>query len=367
MKSVMLLVLIAVPNVLAQEQEENLSRKNGPRLERMERKPGLAPHALLTNMFDAIENLWLPEAYATATGVGFRVSIDADLPARALTRQAPSEETVDFEITLDGVAAPNGRYRMEMDGGLGRVTIVDDLRRKLVTSQGFKSFSDTPRRTRPTNANLTNYRSWFLRYLGKMRAAVLKSGTYRSVYAGSGTHMGQEVHVIRLYKPGKSRPSNSRQPVPLRKLWTFWHDGGYEIWLYQGSYLPAVIFYANDEDNVFANVSFDYSPESLPLRIDFVNNSVGAEGRGDIVFDFGSDRVLRGASLRFDSRKGISLRLDATLDFTQNPDREDFRIIPPFGFRKMNRNHLELMILTEISGGLLELKKHGVNFKNFKF
>ena len=155
--------------------------------------------------------------------------------------------------------------------------------------------------------------------------------------------------------------------MPLNKMWTFWHDGGYEIWLYENNYLPAVVFYTNAQDNIAAHFSIDYDRDWLPLRLNFQNNTYGAEGRGDVVFDFDSQKLLKGLSLRFDGVKGVSLRLDASLLFGGEPGPESFRVIPPFGFRKLNRDHLKLMILTQISGGLLKLKKYGINIKNFKF
>jgi len=362
------MTILAVAPATAQRGEDNPSRRGGPTMNDMRRKEALSPHQMLQKMFEAIESQWIPASYEKAGGLSFRTSIQAELPASKLGRGASSGESIDFEIDLEGVATPDGRYRMEMEGGLGQVTMIDDLRRKLIASQGFKAFSDTPHRTRSRNANLTNYRSYLLRHLGRMKQAILESGNYRSVYAGSGTHMGKEVHVIRLYKPSQGRSKRQgRQPVPLRKLWTFWHDGGYEIWLHDGTYLPAVVFYANNDDNVFANFSIDYNRENMPFRIDFNNGSVGARGRGDLVLDFSGDRILRGISLRYDGADGISISADATLSFEDEVSEREFQIRPPFGFRKMNRDHLKLMILTEISGGLLKLRKHGINFENFKF
>ena len=372
---ILLALLYSVPNTPAQKYsrsgEADRARRGGPAVQDLKREQALSPHMLLSNMFDAMEKIWVPNVYGEHKSVEFRLREDADLPARAVSRRVPTADTgeqIDFNLDLEGVAAPNGRYRMELEGGLGEVEMVHDLRRSLVASQTFRAFSDTPKRGRSDNAGLRNYRSYLLRHLNAMKNQVLNSGNYRSVYAGTGMHMGKEVHVIRLYKPlSKARKPLGKKPIPLRKMWTFWHEGGYEIWLHHGSFLPAVVFYTNVDDNVFANFSIDYTREWLPFRIDFTNNSVNAEGRGDIVLDFASDRTLRGFSLRFDGNHGVSLRADATLDFEGAPASDAFRILPPFGFRKMNRDHLKLMIMTEISGGLLKLKKHGINFKNFKF
>jgi len=128
-----------------------------------------------------------------------------------------------------------------------------------------------------------------------------------------------------------------------------------------------VIFYTNVDDNIFSNMRFSYDNNLRPTRITYNNNAPDQEGDGDVIFTFDRDGMLSGLSLKFDGKRGISLRLDATLAFGVDAPADAFRAIPPFGYRKINRDHLKLMVLTQISGGLLKLKKHGVNLRNFKF
>ena len=362
-----LLLILPVSVLLPAANETDRTRAGGPSLPEISRMPGVAPHELLGQMFSAMETLWHLELYVDAKQVDFRARLDADLPAAALDQRTKSAEPISFNLQLGGVATPNGRYKVKLEGDLGQVDIVEDLRRTFVSSQDFKSFSDTPRRARSKDANLDNYRSYFLRKLGELKHQILESGSYRSVYVGSGVHEGFPVHVLRVYKPSRGGATNKKAPMAINRMWTFWQDGGYEIWLYQTSKLPAVVFYTNVDDNIFANWRFDYDGAWMPNRISFQNNSTGAQGSGDVVFDFDGEHQLSGLSLKFNGDRGVSLRFDATLYFGSEPEKEAFRIIPPFGFKKINRDHLKLMLMTQISGGLLKLKRYGINFKNFKF
>ena len=367
-RNLFLLALLAGSAVRSGD-EDDPTRRGGPRIDEMARLPDLSPTDLMAQMFEAIDKVWLTPGYERAGQVEFRVNLDGDLPRESLSSRLPSGESIDFDIGVEGIATPNGRYRMDVSGELGEVEMVHDLQRTLVVSRGFKSFSDTPERARSDNDNLTNYRSYMRRYLGKLRAQLIQSGTYRSLYAGTGSYEGSPVDVVRFYKPSRKRreQQESKAPMPLRKLWTFWHDGGYEFWLHSASHLPAAVFYTNVEDNVFANFTIDYDERWLPTRIVFRNNSLGAEGEGDLVFQFDNERMLSGISLKFDGNNGVSLRFDAVLSFAEAPAGDAFRIIPPFGFKKLNRDHLKLMLMTQVSGGLLKLKKYGVKLKNFKF
>lgn len=351
--------------------------KNGPEIE-TKREAGVTPHDVLNNMFDAMDKTWIVPAYGKARSVEYRGDLRAQLPAEVVKTQVRKKRAreearaVDFDTRVEGVAAPNGNYRLEMLGDLGRVNITEDRRRTLIASDDFKSFSDTPKRARSKDANLNSYQSYLRRHLSGLRSNVLESGQWRTLYRGSGTYDGRDVHVIRIYKNrplarNKKAKPNRRKPIQMNKLWTFWQDGSYEIWVYKVSKMPAVIFYTNTEDRIFANMDFIYDRDWLPKRIDFRNNSIEADGRGDIIFTYDDDKMLSGMSFSFDGDKGVSIRLDTTLRFLNVVERDAFRAIPPFGYRKINKDHLKLMILTQVSGGLLKLRKHGINFRNFKF
>lgn len=371
MRLLLIMVLLTSIPALAQKRVDR-ARQGGPQMGET-RRLTYAPQEVLGHMFRKIEQQWFGPAYSRAGQVEFRARIDAKLPAAAGPRGMRGGGGVDFDVTVDGIATPNGHYRMEVEGDLGTVEMIKDNRRRFMSSPTFKSFSDSPIRNRSENANLTSYRSYALKYLNAMRERIMNSGQYRSVYVGTGAHQGREVHVLRVYRPSytkkkvKNRAERKKRPMPLNKLWNFWHDGGYEIWVYRDNWMPAVVFYTNNDDNVYANFSIDYDRDNMPMRISYNNNSLKSEGNGDIVLNYDRDKMLRGFSLKFESERGVSLRMDATLAFGEAPEKEAFRIIPPFGFKKLNRDHLELMVLTQISGGLLKLKKYGINFKNFKF
>jgi len=369
MMKMLLCLFLLIPSLTAgaQTPDNDRARKGGPAMGSTMKKPEHNSLELLGHMFNTIEEKWFVKDYEAAQHVEFRASISATMPASSLESRSKAKGMVDFDITVDGVAAPNSRYRMDMTGDLGEVEMVKDLRRNFISSPTFKSFSDTPIRSRSENANLTSYRSYFLRYLGRMRNQIMKSGYYRSIYVGTGMHEGREVHIVRVYRPDLKKPSKQKKPMAIRKLWTFWHQGGYELWIDQKTKLPAVVFYTNRDDNVYANFSFDYDEDLLPKRITYTNNSLKSEGTGDLILTYDDQKMLNGISLKFDGERGMSTRLDATLAFGAALDADAFRVIPPFGFKKINRDHLKLMILTQISGGLLKLKKSGVNLKNFKF
>ncbi len=369
MKRFLLCLILAVPTLAGDlpTPDNDRARKGGPKMADTKRQPQHSSLELLGHMFNQIDEHWFVKDYEAAQHVEFRARIDANLPASSLDSRVKSGDNVAFDLTVDGVSAPNGQYRMDMTGDLGEVAMVKDLKRNFISSPTFKSFADTPIRSRSENANLTNYRSYFLRYMSRMRNQILKSGHYRHIYVGTGLHEGRNVHIVRVYRPNLKKPTRQKAPMPIKKMWTFWHQGGYEIWIDQKTKLPAVVFYTNRDDNVYANFTIDYDDDLLPKRISYTNNSLKSEGTGDFIFTYDQQKMLSGVSLRFDGDKGMSLRLDATLAFGGALGADAFRVIPPFGFKKINRDHLKLMILTQISGGLLKLKKHGVNFKNFKF
>lgn len=365
---------------IVKKSEASVGRayKNGPSID-TKRQAGVTPHEVLISMFDAMEKQWIVPAYANAKSVEYRGEVRAELPEQVVKTQVRNRaareaaRAVEFDTRIEGVAAPNGHYRMEMLGDLGRVNITEDHRRTLVASDDFKSFSDTPKRSRSKDANLNSYQSYLMRHLGQLRANVLESGQWRTLYRGTGTYDGRDVDVIRIYKNrplarnNEADKPNRRKPIQMRKLWTFWQDGSYEIWVYKVSKLPAVIFYTNTDDRIFANMDFIYNRDWLPTRIDFRNNSVEADGRGDVIFTYDDQKMLSGISFNFDGEKGVSIRLDTTLRFLNLVERDAFRAIPPFGYRKINKDHLKIMIMTQVSGGLLKLRKHGINFRNFKF
>ncbi len=255
-----ILMILALPGG---GDDANLTRRGGPDAGDLTRKNDVNPFHLLVDMFASMEKFWFPPAYEKAGQVDLRLRLDADLPISAVSRRK-TNETIDFKIELEGIATPNGRHNLKLSGGLGEVDLVDDKRRSMVASKSFKSFSDTPHRARAKGANLTNYRSYVLRHLGRMKSQMLDSGTYRQVYVGTGSYQNKSVHIVRVYKPLKKRSGlNGKRPVPLKKMWTFWHDGGYELWLYEGTNLPAVVFYTNNDDNIFANFNIDYDKNWL--------------------------------------------------------------------------------------------------------
>ena len=345
------------------------ARQGGPIIGDTRKLEGFSAYQLLSEMFMAMEEKWFVPAYEQGRSVDFNASISAELPAGAVNKrlQDKGEDSIDFDLQVSGLATPNGHYRMDVDGGLGEVEMIKDHRRRFMSSPSFKSFSDAPIRTRSENANLTNYRGYILRHVNSMKKKIMESGHYKAIYVGTGRHDGSDVHVIRVYKPNLRKRSKQKKPMKLNKLWTFWKDGGYEIWLDRGKRLPRVVFYTNSTDNVFANFELEYDDQDLPKRINFNNNSLKSEGSGDVVLSYTREKTLRGFNIRFDGPAGMSFRMDASLLFGKEPAPDAFRVIPPFGFRKINSDHLKLMVLTQISGGLLKLKKHGVNFKNFKF
>lgn len=345
------------------------AHKGGPVI-KANRELGVTPNDVLAGMFDTMQQKWFGRAYEKAKFLEYRADLTAKLPA-TVTRVRGAQPivsggTIDFDINVDGVALPNGQYRNQLTGNLGDVLITKDARRTLVSSDDFKSFSDTPNRSRGGNANLTNWRSYFLKHLNAMRAKVLDSGTYKLVYKGTGTYQGQLVDIVQVYKPDKA-PINHKQPITLKKLWTFWQDGGYEVWVYRDAKLPAAVFYTNSPDYIFANLVIDYDKDWRPKRISYNNNSIEQEGDGDLVVTFDRQGMISGFSLKYEGSRNISLHISATLAFRETGPVDAFRASPPIGFRKVNRDHLKLMILTQVSGGLLNLKKHGVNLRNFKF
>lgn len=342
------------------------TRDGGPQVEQLLRRKALTAHEVLGEMFTAIEKTWVLEAYEGYGYLQFNADLSGKLPGNASGKGAVGG--IDVDVEVEGKMTPSGKHALEIRGEFGALDLVNDLRRRLVTSRAFKAFSDRPVPARNANANLTNFRSYMLRYLGKIKSSMMGAGGFRSVYVGSGSHEGYDVDVVRVYRPPGKVVIDRRQPISLKRIWTFWQDGAYEIWVHRNTRLPAAVFYTNVEDQIYANFKFDYDRNWLPIRIVYNNNSVGSEGHGDLILDFGEDRLLRGMSLNFSGDNGLELAMDATMFFGAAPPSDDvFRIAPPFGFKKVNHDHLKVLILTQISGSLLKLKKHGVNLRNFKF
>jgi len=341
------------------------TREGGPEVGNLSKRSAITAQEVLKEMFSSVEKTWILPAYSEFGYMELDANLAGALPGK--TAGNSDSGTLSIEADIDGKVSPNGQYAMAVRGEFGSLDLVNNLQRRLVTSHSFKSFSDRPVPSRNPNANLTNFRSYFLRYLGQLREGMLESGSFRSVYVGSGVHDGYEVDVVRVYRPPGKVAQDRKAPISMKRLWTFWQDGAYELWVHKNTRLPAVIFYTNVDDQIYANFRFQYDRNWLPERISYNNNSVGSEGKGDLILDFGEDRLLRGASLNFVGNNGLSIQLDATLFFKSEPVGDVFRILPPFGFRKVNHDHLKILILTQISGSLLKLKKHGINIRNFKF
>ncbi len=350
----------------AQDTLRGRAHHNGPLAHDVNMRPEYNALELISRCFDEIGSQLIGSGYADSATLEVRGNLDVELPLKAVDARLNSPDKVDFSLNIDGVTAPNGHYRYQVEGGLGDTFVARNQKMELTVSHEFKSYAGKVIRTRNENANLTSFQSLALKKISQMKTQILESGKYRFVYGGTGVHDGREIHVVRIFKPTRGKQAK-KGPIPIQKLWTFWYDGGYELWIYADNYLPAALFYTSVDDNIFANMTIDYDREHLPKRIAIQNNSVGFDGQGELLLDYTADRVLRGLRLTFDSQKGHSIRMDLALDFLKGYDSDKFKILPPFGYKKVNRDHLKLLITTQIAGGLLQLKQHGVNIKNFKF
>jgi len=332
---------------------------NGPQLHDLERRSPLSAHEILHKMFVTMESKWLVAGYQQAGSVEIRGNLDVELPAGQNQRSAAR-----FSVEVDGIYNPNGTYIYKVQGDLGDLELVRNRKRQLTISHDFKSFSDTPQRARSSQANFLNFQTYLLSKMVPFKHRILESGYYRYAYGGSGNYQGRLVHVVRVFEPAvKQRPKSG--PIPIKKLWTFWHSGGYEIWIYEDTFMPAVVFYTNVADRIFANFSIDYDRQGFPYRLALNNNSAGFEGTGQIDMVFDEQGLIKGLRMQVDSNKGHALLFDGNLSFASEAGEP--RALPPFGYKKVNRDHLKLLITTQVAGGLLQLKKNGVNIKNFKF
>lgn len=363
---------VAICGFAAAQQTRGRAAINGPSAESVSRHPGVIPHEVLSDMFIAVEKHWLPEAYEGAGKVDFRAEVSADLPPQALDKRAGKvveSESMSFSLTADGVSAPDGRYRMKVTGDFGEIDMINNHKSRYLAGHDFRMFADSPIRNRQSGANLSNYRSWARQHVRGLREALIGNGSYRTVYLGSGTYEGRLVDLVSIYKPRPVREdlNGKKQPIQMNKIWTFWQEGGYEVWVDRENHMPVAIFYTNTQDNIFANLAFHYNEDLRPTKIVIINNSPKADGFGEILLTYDEQGLLSGGSLSYNGNNGISLRLDASLLFDSLANEDAFRVFPPFGFKKVNRDHLQLLLLTRISGGLLKLKKYGVNLQNFKF
>lgn len=338
---------------------------NGPVAHDFQYSQDVSPHQVLRQMVDAMEHRWVVAAYGQARSIFVTAAIDFDLPgAGKNAKSAAPIRSVHLDLT--GQAAPDGRYRYKIEGDFGDLEIARDHRRSLTVSHDYRAFSDQPMMARLPTANLASFRSYALKIWRDFKAPLFDSGIYRVAYGGSANFEGRLIHVIRVFKPPK-RTTHQQGPIPIQRMWTFWRDGAYEIWVFQDTLMPAAVFFTGVEDNVFANLRFSYDQEAMPVRIDIENNSPGFEGRGSIVFHFDRDQVLKEMRLDFSSDQGHDVRLDARVGFASIDPEDDLRLIPPFGYQKVNQEHLKLLVSTQLAGSLLNLKKNGINLRNFKF
>ncbi|MCB1044175.1 MAG: hypothetical protein KDC35_14630 [Acidobacteria bacterium] len=363
-----MILVYATAFLMLQEGEAVPSRahQNGPIVHEVSRLPDHNAFDIISKAFQAIGNQLIGDGYANKSLLEVHGLMDFDMPVQAIDQSAKSDAQVQFDVRLEGEITPNGMYRYQFQGGLGDIFMIRNQTIQATVSHEFKTYADQPLRTRNENANLQSFQSLILKKLGQVKSQILDSGHYRFVYGGTGYYAGRIVHVVRIFKPTYNQ-APKKGPIPIQKLWTFWYDGGYEVWIYADNYLPAALFYTNIDDNIYANINIDYDREHLPRRMEIHNNSVGFDGAGELVLDFDAQRVLKSLRLRFDSQKGHDLMMDFDLTFSQNADPQRFKVLPPFGYRKVNRDHLKLLLTTKIAGEILNLKQHGVNIKNFKF
>jgi hypothetical protein len=338
------------------------AKLNGPALNDPAYQKEKSGFAIFSQCLNTIQKKWIVQAYSQAHAADLDVSLNFTIvPPRGTAKMDP----MNFDVDLNGTALPNGLYHLNIQGELGDMELTRNVQRQLLVYQAGKAFSDQilPRHE---NANLKSYRSYALRYLGRVGKQVMSGGGYRLKYVGSGNFKGQLIDRISISKPPR-RHRNKKQPVQMNRIWTFWQDGKYEVWVYQASHLPAAIFYSNPNDHIYANIEIQYKDGILPSAFFLQNNSSGFEGSSDIQLSYADNRTLQRIFFKMHSSEGHDVSFDAFLGFKSVVNTEDLRGLPPIGFRKMNPDHLKLLIMVQVAGNLLNLQKHGLHLKNFKF
>ena len=335
---------------------------NGPVYNDPNYQPQKSGHTLFTECLDAIKKKWLPMTYQSAKAV----ELDVDLKLNVKPpRETGLTDYMEFEVQLDGVALPNERYNLKVTGDVGNMELIRSQTRKLMIYHSGKGFADQTL-PRGKHSNIDSYRSYALRHLGVLSDQILKNGGYRLKYLGSGNYKGQLIDRISISKIVK-RKRNRKGPIPMSHLWTFWQSGKYEVWIFQGSKFPAAVFYSNPEDHIYANFTIDYNEQLLPELFVLQNNSSGFEGHTEIRFDFDENRLLELVSFRFHTSEGHQMSFDARLNFLKEVEDGLISGIPPFGYQKMNQDHLKILVMAQMAGNLLNLRQHGLKLKNFKF
>lgn len=353
----LLLVLI----LLQEPAEIPQSHRNGPTLNDTAHYTELAPYEIIQAMFGAMREIWIRPAYKEANQVKLRGNLEAQLPPR---HPQAGQQEMSFDTALEGDYRTDGSYLYDFRGSLGEGSLLRSPSRSMTISHTIRAFADQPQYARPSGARYNNFHSWLLGLLGPMEQQILESGVYRYAYGGSGNYEGRLVHLVRIYKPLKPGPAG-RGPMPLKRLWTFWHDGGYEVWIYADNYLPAAFFYTNGPDLIHAWITFHYNKPTLPHAISFQNNSTGFEGKGEFQLGYGAEGLIESVRFQFSGERGQRILLDCSLDFSK--EDEALKALPPFGYQKVNADHLRLLLTTQMTGSLLQLRKYGLNIKNFKF
>jgi len=329
-----------------------------------EKKSG---YALFLDCKKAVEKNWLPQVYQNAKAVDIDVDLDMNVkPPRGLNYS----ENIEVRVNLEGMALPNGQYRFNVQGELGEMDLFRGPTKKMLIYHTGKGFSDQ-NLPRGKNANIQSFRSYALRYLGQLQSQVLTKSGYRFIYAGSGNYQGQLIDRIKIAKAKPRRKPKTqkkrKKTVPLNRLWTFWQSGEYELWVYQNTHLPATLFYANPEDHIYANMTFEYHSDLLPSSILLKNNSSSFKGRAKIQLEYDSDRTLNRVAFKMQTSEAHDMSFEAQLSFKSEFDPANLRGIPPFDYQKMNADHLKILMLTPIIGNLLNLQQQGLKLKNFKY
>jgi len=365
----MIFLIFAVSLAWGQTETQplNRARLNGPVFHDAIFQKEKSGHTLFLECMEAIRKHWIVDAYKGAQAA----QIDMDMKLRI---QPPRQiahlngEPLQFQVDLSGIALPSGLYRFELLGELGHMDLIRSPSRKMTVLHSGQSFADQPLPRSP-NANLQNFYSFAMRYLGKLQTQVTGGAGYRLKYVGSGNMEGQLIDRISIAKVRKRKANRPRkkQPVPMNKIWTFWQDGQYEIWLYQSTKLPAAVFYSNPEDHIYANIRFLSGADGLPNTLIFQNNSAGFQGHSEIELLFHPNHTVQQVTFSMRTTQGHDVSFQAEISYQDQFDPRFFQAIPPFGYQKMNPDHQKLLILAQVAGQLLNLQNHGLQLKNFKF
>ncbi len=329
---------------------------------------GDRPQLLLRKMFHAVEQNVFATGYRNQKQMAVSGNVSVTTPPSTVSRKLQMINTnLSFSFGMDGIILPDGRCKLDFSGDMGDGTMAKTARREILYSTDFNAYSVT---NKSTTSHALNFYTYFIRKLNNIRSDFLTSGRW-SFQLDSEVVYGAEkcyrITVATPFKEGARRKARARVQN-LDDLITFWKRGKITFTIRKKDFMPMRIEYENPEENIQSEITFAYAGKARrPIRLDVSGSAAGVAGSGQASISYAPSGEFSAVSLQFDNALGQSVSLDLNLDFSRTVDRSVLGFLPPMDAKRMAKQNLKLLMLTNIAGSLLRMQQAGINIKTIKF